>query len=87
MDAVIKKVSHADCTVSLAFVSVDGDEGPNRHFEEGFEKLLPFLRERSFGDKFRHFILSQTAFWVSDWLHLLKNARTRLFRTRISGNP
>jgi hypothetical protein len=87
VDNVIEEVRRADRRRPLTSISVDGDEGYVGYFDKGFEKLLSFLTAANFGQEFRDFIRFQDFFWVSDWLHVLKNARTRLFRTTIFGNP
>jgi hypothetical protein len=86
-DKVIEKVSQADTRIIINFISVDGDEGYNDYFEATFNLITDFLKRAEFGNLFCDFILSQRRFWISDWLHLMKNARTKLFDARIVINP
>jgi hypothetical protein len=82
-DKIIEKVSHADSRISLTFVSVDGDEGHNDYFEATFDFLIYFLDRAEFGTPLRDCVLAQLRFWISDWLHLMKNARANFFGKKI----
>jgi hypothetical protein len=86
-ERVIVQVKQADPRIVLNFVSVDGDEGYCHYFRAAFAGILRFLDAAEFGDAFRTFICDQQPFWVSDWLHLLKNSRVRLFRMKVFVNP
>jgi hypothetical protein len=82
-ERVIVQVKQTDPGIVLDFVSVDGDEGYCNDFRTAFASILRFLDAAEFGDVFCTFICGQQPFWISDWLHRLKNSRTRLFRARV----
>jgi hypothetical protein len=87
VDQIIKEVIWADSRISLNFISVDGDERYNEYFERGFNQVVGFIEEGKLRFKFRDFVLSIRLFWLSDWLHLVKNARVKLFGRKIVVSP
>lgn len=86
-DNVIRQVKSAHPRLVLMFASVDGDEGYAAYFQIAFASILGFLNRAQFDDQFCNFIRAQQPFWVSDWLHLMKNARTKLFGRKVFMNP
>jgi hypothetical protein len=86
-DKIIEKVSHTDPRILLNFVSVDGDEGYNDYLEATFNLLIHFLDRAEFGTPFRDFVLTQLRFWISDWLHVMKNGHVKLPGKKIIVNP
>jgi hypothetical protein len=86
-DRVIIHMKQTDPSIVLNFASVDGDERYCDYFQTVFASILPFLDVNEFGDVFCTFICDQQPFWISDWLHLMKNSKTRLFLTRVVVNP
>jgi hypothetical protein len=87
VDQLIEEITRVDSRISLNFISVDGDEGYNEYFERVFNQVVGFIEEKKLGIEFGDFVLSIRLFWLSDWLHLVKNARVKLFGTRIVVNP
>jgi hypothetical protein len=71
----------------IVFVSVDGDESYMSYFNECFAKLRVTIRfSWCDGGELMEIVTSVCPFWISDWLHLLKNARTPLFTFQICVN-
>jgi hypothetical protein len=87
IDQVIEEITRADSRISLNFISIDGDEGCNNYFERGFNQVVGFAEGGKFGIEFRDFALSIRLFWLSDWLHLVENARVKLLGSKIVVNP
>jgi hypothetical protein len=87
VDPVIEGVTRADSRISLNFISVDGDEGYNEYFGCGFDQVAGLVEEGKFRIEFRDFVLSIRLFGLSDWIHLVKNARVKLFGRKIVVNP
>jgi hypothetical protein len=87
VDQIIEEVTRADSRISLNFISVHEDERYNKYFEHEFNQVASFLEEGKFGIEFRDFVLSIRLFWLSDWLHLVKNARVKLFGRTIVVDP
>jgi hypothetical protein len=58
VDQVVEEVTREDSTISLNFISVDGDEGYNEYFERGFYEVVGFIEEGKFGIEFRNFVPS-----------------------------
>jgi hypothetical protein len=88
LDEAIKAVISADPRIRIAFISVDGDEGYGTNFTRCFSAIKSCLLHTQFAEcNLVDALTSLYPFWISDWLHLLKNARTRLFSGRICMNP
>jgi hypothetical protein len=83
----IKAPLDADGRIRICFVSVDGDEEYIKDFEAGFHRVLKFLDTQKLGPQFLIVIFERLWFWLSDWLHLLKNARAKLFGKEPFVNP
>jgi hypothetical protein len=88
LQRIIDQAMIADSRVRIMCVSVDGDEGYGIHFKRSFECISKLVCDGLF-DYGRFFVrgVSWIGFvWISDFLHLLKNARTRLFDAIIHVN-
>jgi hypothetical protein len=84
---VIEEVTRAGSRISLNLISIDGDEGYNEYFEREFNQVVGFVEEGKCGIEFRDFVLFIRLFWLSDWIHLVKNAKVKLFGRTIVVNP
>jgi hypothetical protein len=84
VDEVVSQVKQITRLMVLIVARIDGDEGDGTYFEMAFASIPPFLIAAQFDEEFHQFISAQQPFWVSHWLHFMKNARTRLFRTKTS---
>jgi hypothetical protein len=88
LNDVIRSVIPADQRIKIAFISVDGDEGYESNFARCFSQTKACLAQPAFTQgKLIKYLIVLCPFWISDWLHLLKNARTRLFSGQICMNP
>jgi hypothetical protein len=76
----IQSVISADQGIKIAFISVDGDEGYESSFARCFSQIKACLAQPAFtqGNLIKD-LIALCPFWINDWLHLLKNTRTRLF--------
>jgi hypothetical protein len=74
-DKAIERVISANNRVRILFVSVDGDKGYTSYFNGRFVKLRVTSRsDRCDGEEPMETVTSACPIWISDWLHLLKNA-------------
>jgi hypothetical protein len=88
LDEAIEKVISADNRVRIVFVSIDGDESYTSYFNECFVKLRVAIRSSGCdGGEQTETVTSVCPFWISDWLRLLKNARTRSLTSQIYVSP
>jgi hypothetical protein len=88
LDEVIEKAISAGSRMKIVYASVDGDEGYTSHFNECFSQLKSSIQCAGCDErKLIETVTSVHPFWINDWLHLLKNARTRLFRSQICVSP
>jgi hypothetical protein len=80
LDDAIRSVISADQRIRIAFISVDGDEGHESNFARRFSQVKACHAQPVFTKgKLIKDLITLCPFWISGWLHLLKNARTRLF--------
>jgi hypothetical protein len=84
---IIERTRLDNSRIDVRFVSVDGDEWYNQYFESSFQVIRTRISEGFDAETLCDSIYQAKPFWVSAFLHLLKNARTRLFRTEICVNP
>jgi hypothetical protein len=88
LDEAIERAISADNRVRIVFLRVDGDEGGTSDFNECFAKLrVTICCSGCDGGQLMETVTSMCPFWISDWLHLLKNPRKRLFTSQICMNP
>jgi hypothetical protein len=87
LEQAIREVRSADTRLDRVIVSVDGDEGYSQYFERCFQIVKTCIAQEFDSQRLSNMIRDARPFWVSDFLHLLKNARTRLFTSEICVNP
>jgi hypothetical protein len=88
IDAAIDSLISADPRIKIAFISVDGDEGYGANFTTCFTKIKACVAHAVLTQRpLVEGLISLCPFWISDWLHLMKNARTRLFTCQVCINP
>jgi hypothetical protein len=86
LDDAIRSVISADQRIEITFISVDGDEGYESNFARCFSQIKACLAQLAFRQgKLIKDLIALCPFWISNWLHLLKNAR--LFSGQICINP
>ncbi len=85
----------------IKYISVDGDKGYNNQFNMSFNQIEQSLFQSNFDNPFLddfekdRYILTNTFhnveisdfFFISDFLHLLKNARSKLLKSSVVINP
>jgi hypothetical protein len=78
LDNAIRSVISADQRIKIPFISVDGDEGYESNLARCLSQIKACLAQAAFTQgKLIKDLIALCSFWISDWLHLLKNARTR----------
>jgi hypothetical protein len=87
LEQVIEKKCSDNPLIDVKFVSVDGDEGCNQCFERSFQVMRTCISEGVDAETLYNGIYKAKPLCVSDFLHLLKNARPRLFSAEICVNP
>lgn len=86
IDEIIQEILKIPTKFKIYFISVDGDLHYDAFFKKQFDRLFSRYRENDLSDIFKH-LFDFGPIFISDFLHILKNLRSRLLNNKCIINP